>query len=129
VADVELNEQEDEVVVQVEHDCGPLSCPQCGHPARRYDTRRRRRRHLDTCEYRTIVHLLCPHVICADRRVSVPQIGDDQGSYIGRIQKWHASVVIGTAVTGAQCSRTGVDGGRFLLCLGPRGVRDALQGR
>ena len=50
VADVELNEQEGEVVVQVEHDCGPLNCPQCGHPARRYDTRRRRWRHLDTCE-------------------------------------------------------------------------------
>ena len=35
VAEVELNEQAEEVVVSVEHDGGPLACPQCGQPARR----------------------------------------------------------------------------------------------
>ena len=36
VAEVELNEQGEEVVVRVEHDGGPLACPQCGQPALRY---------------------------------------------------------------------------------------------
>ena len=73
VADVELNEQEGEVVVQVEHDGGPVRCPQCGQPARRYDTRRRRWRHLDTCEYRTILVAQMPRVLC--ERHKVKQVG------------------------------------------------------
>ena len=40
VADVELNLEQGEVVVHVEHDGEALNCPQCGQPARRYDTRR-----------------------------------------------------------------------------------------
>ncbi len=55
VADVELNLQQGEVVVHVEHDGKALNCPECGQPARRYDTRQRRWRHLDTCQYRTIL--------------------------------------------------------------------------
>ena len=73
VADVELNEQDGEVVVQVEHDGGPLRCPQCGQPARRYDTRRRRWRHLDTCEYRTVLVAQMPRVLC--ERHKVKQLG------------------------------------------------------
>ena len=37
VADVELNLQQGEVVVHVEHDGKALNCPECGQPARRYD--------------------------------------------------------------------------------------------
>ena len=44
--DVELNLQQGEVVVHVEHDGKALNCPECGQPARRYDTRQRRWRHL-----------------------------------------------------------------------------------
>ena len=73
VAEVELNEQAEEVVVSVEHDGGPLACPQCGQPARRYDTRRRRWRHLDTCEYRTILVAQMPRVLC--ERHKVKQVG------------------------------------------------------
>ena len=62
VADVELNLEQGEVVVHVEHDGEALTCPQCGQPARRYDTRRRRWRHLDTCEYRTILAAEMPRV-------------------------------------------------------------------
>ena len=55
VEDVELNLQQGEVVVRVAHDGGALTCPECGRPANRYDTRQRRWRHLDTCQYRTIL--------------------------------------------------------------------------
>ena len=73
VAAVELNLEQGEVVVHVEHDGEALSCPQCGQPARRYDTRRRRWRHLDTCEYRTIVAAEMPRVHC--ERHKVKQVG------------------------------------------------------
>ena len=70
VEDVELNLQQGEVVVRVAHDGGPLTCPECGRPANRYDTRQRRCRHLDTCQYRTIlaaeVHRVqCEHPLMA----------------------------------------------------------------
>lgn len=73
VAEVELNEQAEEVVVRVEHDRGPLACPQCGQQARRYDTRRRHWRHLDTCEYHTILVAQMPRVLC--ERHKVKQVG------------------------------------------------------
>ena len=69
VAAVEVNLEQGEVVVHVEHDGEALSCPQCGQPARRYDTRRRRWRHLDTCEYRTILAAEMPRVHCQRHKV------------------------------------------------------------
>ena len=69
VAAVELNLEQGEVVVHVEHDGEALSCPQCGQPARRYDARRRRWRHLDTCEYRTILAAEMPRVHCERHKV------------------------------------------------------------
>ena len=69
VADVELNLQQGEVVVHVEHDGKALNCPECGQPARRYDTRQRRWRHLDTCQYRTILAAEMPRVHCERHKV------------------------------------------------------------
>ena len=69
VEDVELNLQQGEVVVRVAHDGGPLRCPECGRPANRYDTRQRRWRHLDTCQYRTILAAEVPRVQCEHHKV------------------------------------------------------------
>ena len=52
MAEVEINEQAEEVVVRVDT------------TARRYDTRWRRWRRLDTCEYRTILVAQMPRVPC-----------------------------------------------------------------
>ena len=69
VEDVELNLQQGEVVVRVAHDGGPVRCPECGRPANRYDTRQRRWRHLDTCQYRTILAAEVPRVQCEHHKV------------------------------------------------------------
>ena len=69
VVEVELNLEQGEVVVRVEHDGEVLDCPQCGQPARPYDTRRRRWRHLDTCQYRTILVAELPRVHCERHKV------------------------------------------------------------
>ena len=50
-------------------------CPECGGAASRHDSRRRRWRHLPTCQYRTILTADVPRVRCAEhgvRTVGVP---------------------------------------------------------
>lgn len=75
VVDVELNLEGGEVAVHVVHDGGVLMCPECGEPCGGYDTRERRWRHLDTCQYRTILVAKVPRVDCpvhGARQVGVP---------------------------------------------------------
>lgn len=64
---VELDESDDAVVVYLSLEEGePLSCPVCGRMAPRYDKRRRRWRHLDTCQYQTYVVADVPRVECEE---------------------------------------------------------------
>lgn len=43
-------------------DAAAFTCPQCGLPASRYDKRKRRWRHLDTCQFVTILEAEIPRV-------------------------------------------------------------------
>jgi len=76
VASVELDVTEGEVTVEVERDAGRRACcPTCGKESPGYDSRRRRWRHLDTCQYKTILVADVPRVKCEDHgvvTVSVP---------------------------------------------------------
>lgn len=57
------------VEVFVEHR-GETSCPKCGKPCAGYDARRRRWRHLDTCQFQTYLTADVPRVECAEHGVS-----------------------------------------------------------
>lgn len=76
VKDVELDREQGEVRVELAHRAGErLRCPECGTPCAGYDARARRWRHLDTCQYRTILVAQVPRVDCPQhgvRQVSVP---------------------------------------------------------
>ena len=76
VCRVELALSEGEVTVHVESEAGAAqSCPICGQSCPGYDTRPRRWRHLDTCQYRTILMAKVPRVQCPAhgvRTVAVP---------------------------------------------------------
>jgi len=76
VTEVELALKEEEVRVRVEFRSKErLPCPECGRLCPGYDTRRRRWRHLDTCQRRTILEAEVPRVKCAEhgvRQVRVP---------------------------------------------------------
>lgn len=76
VGDVELSVSKREVTVQVELEAGAKSCcPSCGKSSPGYDSRRRRWRHLDTCQYKTILVADVPRVKCEAHgvvTVSVP---------------------------------------------------------
>lgn len=69
VTNVELDLPDDEVRVHVEHAGEALACPACGQACPGYDKRERRWRHLDTCQYRTVLIAEVPRVECAEHGV------------------------------------------------------------
>ena len=75
VSDVALNSEQQEVVVRVENKSQRPPCPVCRSAAPRYDSVVRRWRHLDTCQYRTILEAKVPRVKCAEhgvKQIAVP---------------------------------------------------------
>ena len=65
VSSVELALSEGEVTVYIEQEGGIAQCcPTCGEVSPGYDSRRRRWRHLDTCQYKTILVADVPRVKC-----------------------------------------------------------------
>lgn len=76
VTGVDLKVPEGEVTVHVEQEEGVRSCcPTCGKESPGYDSRTRRWRHLDTCQYKTILVADVPRVKCEEHgvvTVSVP---------------------------------------------------------
>jgi len=70
VTDVELEPDQEEVTVHIEYSpSAALMCPNCDHPCQGYDVRPRRWRHLDTCQYRTVLAAKVPRVKCPDHGV------------------------------------------------------------
>ena len=83
VTQVELALINGEVAVHVEQakDAQPC-CPTCGRPSPGYDSRTRRWRHLDTCQYKTILVADVPRVQCQEHgvvTVSVPWAEPNSG--------------------------------------------------
>ena len=72
---VELKLEEGQIVIGVEGSSEAEMCPQCGRRCPRYDSSERRWRHLDTCQYQTILIANVPRVRCEDhgvKQVRVP---------------------------------------------------------
>jgi len=70
VTDVVLKADHQEVEIHVRHDDDvPLRCPQCRAVGPRHDHRERRWRHLDTCQYRTILVAAVPRIECPEHKV------------------------------------------------------------
>lgn len=67
--DVELDLVGREVRVHLKNTEPKPPCPVCGTASRRYDMRPRRWRHLDTCQYPTILVAEVPRVECAEHGV------------------------------------------------------------
>lgn len=75
VANVEVDTAGERIEVFIHHCDVALLCPECSKPAPGYDSRERRWRHLDTCQYQTILVAKVPRVKCAEhgvRQVHVP---------------------------------------------------------
>ena len=78
VSEVELDLEDrrhGEVRVHVAGSAEQWPCPECGQPCPGYDHLPRRWRHLDTCQYPTILLVQVPRVQCPDhgiKQVRVP---------------------------------------------------------
>jgi len=70
VTSVELERSAGSVLVKVEpRPDAELSCPTCGKSVPGYDRRTRRWRHLDTCQYTTILEASVPRLSCPEHGV------------------------------------------------------------
>jgi transposase len=76
VDEVDLDTKTEEVRVHVAAPSGTrFPCPECGEPCPGHDHRQREWRHLDTCQFRTILVAKVPRVNCAAhgvRQIAVP---------------------------------------------------------
>src|SRR5258708_28538350 len=72
---VELKLESGQILIGVEGSSAALLCRECGERCPAYDSDERRWRHLDTCQYRTILIAKVPRVRCEEhgvRQVRVP---------------------------------------------------------
>jgi transposase len=97
VADVKLDVAEEEIQVKVEHPVGTkFCCPECQKEFACYDYAEERRwRHLDSCQFKTILMGRVPRVDCQEhgvKTVAVPW---------ALPPRYWASVVLQRAVTGS----------------------------
>ena len=58
-----------EIHITLEYAGEQYLCPVCGKPAKRHDCRVRELRHLDTCDYKTILEVRVPRVECPEHKV------------------------------------------------------------
>lgn len=75
VEQVELKLDKGEVLIAVEGSSETHVCPECGRRCPRYDSSERRWRHLDTCQYQTILIAKVPRIKCGEhgvRQIRVP---------------------------------------------------------
>jgi transposase len=73
---IELKLAQGEVPVYLDHhEMIQWACAQCGAPAKLYDHQPERQwRHLDTCQYRTVLHARPPRAACGEHGVRVVKL-------------------------------------------------------
>ena len=75
VHDVQLSYADSEVTVCIDLKPGTqLICPQCGNACSGYDKRVKRWRHLDTCQFKTILEAHVPRINCPDHGVKTIEV-------------------------------------------------------
>lgn len=83
VSSVQLDPKSEEVRVVIEAVAGTrFPCPQCEEPCPGYDTRRRSFRHLDTCQFKTILEADVPRIQCPVHgvlQISIPWAEPNSG--------------------------------------------------
>lgn len=81
VTEVELDLEHGEVRVHVTDSSQQWPCPQCGRLCPKYDLLPRRWRHLDTCQYRTVLVAWVARLRCPEHKVlQVPVPWGERGS-------------------------------------------------
>jgi transposase len=83
VTQVDVRAKQEEIAVTIASRADvPHACPSCGKRCPGYDTRRRSWRHLDTCQFKTILIADVPRVECREHgvlQIEVPWAAPDSG--------------------------------------------------
>ncbi|NDY96299.1 helix-turn-helix domain-containing protein [Wenzhouxiangella limi] len=69
VSEVQVELPATGITVHIRHSGADLACPQCGAICSGYDTRERKWRHLDTCQYKTWLVAQVPRVQCPEHGI------------------------------------------------------------
>ena len=70
VASIQRDSKSKEVTVIVEYSTGqPYQCIDCGSEAKLHDHRKRKWRHLDSCNHKTLIEADVPRVVCSEHGV------------------------------------------------------------
>jgi transposase len=70
VGSIQRDSRSKEVTVIVEYtEKEPYLCPECGRTAKLHDHRKRRWRHLDSCNHKTLIEAEVPRVVCEEHGV------------------------------------------------------------
>lgn len=116
VDEVRLDTTEETVEVEVSTSDRRLPCPICGRLSPRYDARPRRWRHLDTCQFQTILCAQVPRVNCVDdgiKQVRVPW-ADRKSKFTAlfeaRVIRWLQEASLSAVAQLFDLSWTAVDG-------------------
>ncbi len=112
VARVELNVKERRVDVWVEHAPGVAwACPQCGCALGCYDHAEERVwRHLDTCQFQTLLHARIPRVACGEHgvlQVAVPWAGA-RSRFTLLMERWIIDVLQECQTISGTCELLGI---------------------
>lgn len=104
VSEVEVRKDEGEVRIRVELAEGSeLSCPECSAPVPGYDRGVERRwRHLDTCQYRTVLVAQIPRVECAEHGVHQIRIpwAEERSRFTALFEAWAIRLLRETTLSG-----------------------------
>lgn len=116
VVDVRLKSDEQKVEVEVATEQRRLPCPLCGDPSPQYDTRYRRWRHLDTCQFETELCAKVPRVKCSKHGVKLVRVpwADAQSKFTAlfeaRVLRWLQEASLSAVAGLFGLSWTAVDG-------------------
>ena len=103
VTNVDLDVSAQQVTVTVEAGPGPYPCPECQASGPGYDRKRRRWRHLDTCQFTTWIEADVPRVSCPTH--GVKQIAVPWAEPGSQFTAWFERLAIDVL---RECSVTGV---------------------
>jgi len=103
VASVDLDVKGQRVVVHVEVEPGPLPCPECEVAAPRYDSKPRRWRHLDTCQFTTWIEAEVPRVECPTHSVKQVRVpwAEPGSQFTALFERWAIDLLRECSVQGA----------------------------
>lgn len=91
------------VIITVDSGSGPFVCPECQTPVAGYDTKRRRWRHLDTCQLTTLIDADVPRIQCPAhgiRQIVVPW-AERHSRFTALFERWAIDLLRACSISAA----------------------------